>query len=185
MSTINRMTTDLSERHEPVGTLFSGPETTVEREQFGLSAEQVEFYHESGYVAGVNILDDVQVDALCEELQALFDPRHPAAELWYEFNSNESTDPTRVLFHALGAWRISPGFHDILWHRAFAVPARSATRPRRETTRASRPPIRSNGIRTTVRQLRRRVKRRRRQKGNPCFEYRSRLAPRDEPRTIR
>ncbi|HVS36445.1 MAG TPA: phytanoyl-CoA dioxygenase family protein, partial [Gemmataceae bacterium] len=41
----------------------------------------------------------------------------------HEFHTNESADPTRVLFHALGAWRITPGFHDVLWHPAFTVPA--------------------------------------------------------------
>ena len=117
------MIADLSERHEPVGSLFSLPETASQREQYRLSPEQVLFYRESGYVTGVRILDDVQVDALCGELEALFDPRHPAFDLWYEFHSNESTDPARVLFHALGAWRIAPGFHDILWHPAFTVPA--------------------------------------------------------------
>jgi len=43
--------------------------------------------------------------------------------LFYEFNSNESADPAKILFHALGAWRIAPGFHDLLWNPAFCVPA--------------------------------------------------------------
>jgi hypothetical protein len=34
-----------------------------------------------------------------------------------------TADPARVLFHALGAWRIKPGFHDMLWNPAFTVPA--------------------------------------------------------------
>jgi ectoine hydroxylase-related dioxygenase (phytanoyl-CoA dioxygenase family) len=43
--------------------------------------------------------------------------------LWYEYHTNESTRPDTVLFHALGAWRITPGFHDVLWHPGFTVPA--------------------------------------------------------------
>ena len=55
-----------------------------------LSAEQVAFFHESGFISGVNILDDAQVAALCEELESLLDPCHSAADLWYECHSNES-----------------------------------------------------------------------------------------------
>ena len=80
-------------------------------------------FHEQGYLAGVRILSDEQVEALREELACLVDPAHPGNELFYEYNSNESADPAKVLFHALGAWRITPGFHDVLWNPAFTVPA--------------------------------------------------------------
>ncbi|HSE36085.1 MAG TPA: phytanoyl-CoA dioxygenase family protein, partial [Blastocatellia bacterium] len=36
-----------------------------------------------------------------------------------EFNANESADPHKILFHALGAWRIKPGLHDLLWNPVF------------------------------------------------------------------
>jgi ectoine hydroxylase-related dioxygenase (phytanoyl-CoA dioxygenase family) len=60
---------------------------------------------------------------LGKELTDLADPKHPGHELFYEYHSNESTDPEHILFHALGAWRITPAFHDLLWNPAFTIPA--------------------------------------------------------------
>jgi ectoine hydroxylase-related dioxygenase (phytanoyl-CoA dioxygenase family) len=117
------MVVDLSTRHEPVSDLFPRPRRPEEWERYRLTAEQVAFYHENGYLAGVQVLDDRQVDALLKELATLVDPAQPGNSLFYEFHSNESTDPATVLFHALGAWRIMPGFHDLLWNPAFLVPA--------------------------------------------------------------
>lgn len=113
---------DLSQRHSPVGSLLD--ETRgVDPARFRLSDEQVAFFHEHGYLAGVRLLSDAQVEVLREELAELVNPRHPGNGLFYEYNSNESADASRVLFHALGAWRITPGFHDLLWNPAFTVPA--------------------------------------------------------------
>ena len=114
---------DLSTRHEPVSGLFDRPARAEGWAQYRLSDGQVEFFREHGYLAGVRVLDDEQVERLRAELDRLLDPSHPLNHLFYEFNSNESTDPSRVLFHALGAWRISEGFHDLLWHPALTVPA--------------------------------------------------------------
>lgn len=115
------MVEDLSARHGPVGTLLpSGP---ADHDRYRLSDEQVRFFHENGYLSGVRVLTDEQVEQLRGELQELFDPARPGNELFHEYHSNESPDPSRVLFHALGAWRIQPGFHDLLWHPAFTVPA--------------------------------------------------------------
>ncbi len=117
------MTQDLSLHHGLGGGLFPKPSTSEEWSKHRLSDEQVEFYREHGYLAGVRMLADDQVDALRGELQQLVDPEHPGHTLFYEFNSNESADPEKILFHALGAWRITPGFHDLLWNPAFTVPA--------------------------------------------------------------
>jgi ectoine hydroxylase-related dioxygenase (phytanoyl-CoA dioxygenase family) len=117
------MVSDLSQQHRPVGGLIQSPVSREDWQRYRLSDEQVAFFNEYGYLAGVRILDDAQVEQLRSELAEITDPKHPGNSLFYEYNSNESADPSRVLFHALGAWRVTPGFHDILWHPAFVVPA--------------------------------------------------------------
>ncbi|HEV7224522.1 MAG TPA: phytanoyl-CoA dioxygenase family protein [Pirellulales bacterium] len=117
------MIVDLAERHGLVSDLFDLPQSAEALWKYRLSEEQLASFHERGYVAGVRVLGESQVDRLCEELHELTDPAHPGNGLFYEYNSNESVDRSKVLFHALGAWRIAPGFHDILWNPAFTVPA--------------------------------------------------------------
>ena len=114
------MTDDLSRYHHPVSKLF--PQFN-DNSQYRLSDDQIEFYREHGYLAGIKMLNDEQLSALREELAELVDPAHPGNELFYEFNANESADPQQILFHALGAWRIKAGLHDVLWNGAFVVPA--------------------------------------------------------------
>ncbi|MBC8876163.1 MAG: phytanoyl-CoA dioxygenase family protein [Planctomycetes bacterium] len=117
------MVDDLSKRHELAGDLFSTPQTREQSEAYRLTEEQLAFYRENGFVGGVRVLSDEQVDALREELSGFFAPEHAGRELWYEYHTNEAADAETVLFHALGAWRITPGFHDLLWNPAVTVPA--------------------------------------------------------------
>jgi len=117
------MSEDLSRYHQPITNLFKATKAIEEWEQYRLTDEQLEFFHTNGYLAGIRLLNDEQIEALRAELTKLIDPAHPGHDLFYEFHSNESTDPARVLFHALGAWRIAPGFHDLLWNAAFLAPA--------------------------------------------------------------
>jgi hypothetical protein len=114
---------DLSKYNRPVGKLFARPSTAEDWEKYRLSEEQVESFRENGYLKGVRILTDEQVEALRGELEHLMDPAHAGRELFHEYHSNESTDPDRIVFHALGAWRVMPGFHDLLWNPAFLGPA--------------------------------------------------------------
>lgn len=114
---------DLAERHRPVSSLFPQPASRDDWERYRLSDEQIAFFHEQGYLKGIQVLNDEQIDALRRELAEIADPKHPGHHLFYEFHSNESNDPNKVLFHALGHWRITPGFHDLLWNPALLMPA--------------------------------------------------------------
>jgi len=115
------MIEDLSRHHQPVGTLLAG--SSADWEPYRLDTEQLEFFRENGYLKGVRIFTDEQVEILRRELEQLMNPEHAGRHLFHEYHSNESTDPNRVVFHALGAWRVLPGFHDLLWNPAFLVPA--------------------------------------------------------------
>ena len=121
--TICQMWNDLSLHHKPVTHLFESPSNATDWNAYRLSEEQVAFFHANGYLAGVRVLTEEQIEVLRADLAQLIDPGHPGHQLFYEFHSNESAQPSTVLFHALGAWRITPGFHDLLWNPAFLVPA--------------------------------------------------------------
>lgn len=114
---------DLAEVHELVSDIFQMPKTPEEWDQFRLSDEQVAHFHEFGYLSGIKLLNENQVDILRKDLAEIVDPKHPAHHLFYEFHSNQSEDPNSVLFHSLGHWRITPGFHDVLWNPAFIMAA--------------------------------------------------------------
>ncbi|HUV13602.1 MAG TPA: phytanoyl-CoA dioxygenase family protein [Acidobacteriota bacterium] len=117
------MTEDLSKHHDPVTDLFSWPDSAEQWDELSLSEEQRNSFRENGYLGGIRVLDEKQLEVLREEVEAVMRPDHPGQSLFHEFHSNESADPNMVLFHALGAWRITPGLHDILWNPAVLQPA--------------------------------------------------------------
>jgi ectoine hydroxylase-related dioxygenase (phytanoyl-CoA dioxygenase family) len=110
---------DLSSVHKLLSDIFQWPETENDWEALALSQEQIDFFNENGYLAGIQMLDAQQIDYLRNELADLVADAQPAHNLFYEYHSNESTDPQTILFHALGAWRVSSGFHDVLWNPRF------------------------------------------------------------------
>lgn len=114
---------DLADYHQPVSDIFKKAVSEADYEPFSLTTEQIAHFDEFGYVTNVKIFDEDQVEILRKQLADITDPDHPGNNLFYEFHSNQSEDPSTVLFHSLGHWRITEGFHDALWNPAFVKPA--------------------------------------------------------------
>ena len=114
---------DLSTIHHLITDIFKWPSSQEEWQQYALSQDQVDQFKRDGFLARIRLLNDVQIERIRTELASIANPKHPGNGLFYEFHSNESTDPSTILFHALGAWRITEGLHDVLWNPAFLVPA--------------------------------------------------------------
>ncbi len=109
--------------HRPLGDLFSSPRSPEDWEPYVLPQAALDDFARDGFIHGIRLLSDDQADALTAELRELMDPSAKGVEHFYEYHSNESQDPNAVLFHALGAWRVRPGFHDLLWCPAFTMAA--------------------------------------------------------------
>ena len=58
------MVEDLSAYHNLIGNHFKKPGTPKEWNEYRLSDEQVEFYRENGYLAGIRLLNDDQIEVL-------------------------------------------------------------------------------------------------------------------------
>lgn len=116
-------TIDLAQYGNPVSQLFSQPVTAEEWEPYILDKEQVQFYEAHGFLSGIKILSDEQVDWLNNELETLQAIDEEKKKLFYHYESNESENPDNVLFHAIGGWRVTPGFHDLIWSPAYRMAA--------------------------------------------------------------
>ncbi len=114
---------DLSVHGNPIGNMFKQPSTAEEWEPYMLSEEQIALFNKNGFISGIKILNEEQVDLLNKELASFQSLTDQERSLFYHYDTNESEDPDKVLFHALGTWRVTPGFHDLLWAPAFRMAA--------------------------------------------------------------
>ena len=114
---------DLSEHHDYLTDMFLDMSAEEAWNEYRLNDSQLRSFDQSGFVSGIKILEEDQVEKLNKELEDLRNSTDQEQELFHEFHSNESHDPNNVLFHSLGQWRVSPGFHDVLWNPKFVIPA--------------------------------------------------------------
>jgi len=118
-----KLSFDLANYSSPVAGMFEQPKRAKEWEQYMLTEEQVNSFQKNGYIKGIKILTEEQVDMLNAELVKLQSIDPEGKKLFYHYERNESEDPNKVLFHAIGGWRVTPGFHDLIWSPAYRMAA--------------------------------------------------------------
>lgn len=119
----SKLSIDLADYGGPISNLFDQPKNAKDWEQYVLSEDHISFFKKNGFVNGIKIMTGEQVDMLNDELTKLQSLSAEEIALFYHYESNESEDPGKVLFHAIGAWRVTPGFHDLIWSPAYRMAA--------------------------------------------------------------
>jgi len=81
-----------------------------------LTARQVEFYRENGYVKGGLVLDDRQIEALRDGLERIRRGDNPRLGALYEIDADYRRAPEDNVFHFLGAWLVDEHFAGLVRH---------------------------------------------------------------------
>ena len=63
-----KLSRDLSDYHHLITDMFTIPNTNKEWEQYKLSEEQIAFFHENGYISGIKLLNEEQVEHLMKQI---------------------------------------------------------------------------------------------------------------------
>ncbi|MFN2500761.1 MAG: phytanoyl-CoA dioxygenase family protein, partial [Pyrinomonadaceae bacterium] len=113
------MHSDLSEFHHPLTDVFVATGDLPE----AISDDDKQFFDEHGYLSGIKLLNDEQLSLLRKDLEVVMQPAFAGNSRFYEYHRNESVSSETTLFHALGAWRVSLAFHDLIFYPRFVSAA--------------------------------------------------------------
>lgn len=112
---------DYRKHPKMVSNLF-GPNLSGEAlRPFELSAEQVRFYQDNGYLAPLRLLDEKQLGVMRESLERMLGPEYPRAAELLGRPRLEPGKPTPMIYFQ-GAWLAEEAFHDLVFNPRLTVP---------------------------------------------------------------
>ncbi|KAK3804311.1 hypothetical protein RRG08_039232 [Elysia crispata] len=126
---------DWSLEHGPSGKLFQPVKNKADWATYKLTNQQIDTFWKDGFLNHIPLLSVDQCDAILKEYDIFMSENGPGEaelDLLYEFHRNQSGDVNNVLMHALGHWRLSPLFHDLVFLPSAVVKASQLLLPDRE-----------------------------------------------------
>nr|KAG5703604.1 hypothetical protein BaRGS_000989 [Batillaria attramentaria] len=107
---------DWSTVHCLTGALATPVKDPQKWSSFAWPQERLDQFHKDGFVSNVRVLSEDQCDSLLQDYRYfLGEEKHPGMDMMYEYHTNQSDDPNNVLMHALGQWRLTKLFHDLVF----------------------------------------------------------------------
>ena len=67
-----QIASDLSNFEHPVSEMFHYPANDIESDRYKLTDQQIAFFHENGYLSGIKVLEECQIETLNQELLELW-----------------------------------------------------------------------------------------------------------------
>ncbi|KAK7492458.1 hypothetical protein BaRGS_00016331 [Batillaria attramentaria] len=114
---------DWSTVHCLTGALATPVKDPQKWSSFAWPQERLDQFHKDGFVSNVRVLSEDQCDSLLQDYRYfLGEEKHPGMDMMYEYHTNQSDDPNNVLMHALGQWRLTKLFHDLVFLPQVVVP---------------------------------------------------------------
>jgi hypothetical protein len=104
-----------------VGTLFARESQPRDLERFKLTPQQIQTYHNQGFLAPVRLLDAHQVQILRDKLEEMLEPDYPRA-LELLGRPNLQPGDRRGVIYFQGAWAVEESFHDLVFAPQLTVP---------------------------------------------------------------
>ncbi|XP_059145483.1 phytanoyl-CoA dioxygenase domain-containing protein 1-like [Physella acuta] len=116
---------DWSTVQGPSGALYPPIQSKSEWQNYRLTEQELTTFERDGYLNHVRVLSDEQCDRILEDYKYFLDETqpHPNMDLMYEYHRNQTGDVNNVLMHALGHWRLTSLFHDLIYLPSIVVKA--------------------------------------------------------------